>query len=103
MIKALTGRLRQIFNRRLSYKHVFLPNGATTVASKIVLADLRRFCRGTATPAVMSHITQNIDPMATGIAIGRQEVWHHICQHLYLDDADIYRLVEQQSDGTEDN
>ena len=96
-------RLRQIiFRRRTSYRHTFLPNGVMTVATKDVLTDLRRFCRGTSTPAVVSMVTQQMDPMATGVAIGRQEVWHRICQHLHLDDSDIYRLVDQQQeDGTE--
>jgi len=97
-------RLRKVlFRRRLAYKHVFMPGGQMTVATSDVLTDLRRFCRGTSTPAVVSMVTQQIDPMATGIAIGRQEVWHRICQHLHLDDADIYRLVDQQENETEDN
>lgn len=90
-----------ILRRRNAYRGTFLPGGQMTPATEGALADLRRFCRATSTPAVVSHVTQTIDPMATGIAIGRQEVWHRITQHLHLSDADIYRLVEKQADGTD--
>jgi hypothetical protein len=60
-----------------------------------VMSDLRQFCRGTSTPAIVSPATQQIDPIATGIAIGRLEVWHRICQNIHLTDADIYRLVDK--------
>lgn len=91
---------KYILRRRTAYRHTFMPGGAMTVATADVLTDLRRFCRGTATPAVVSPITQTVDPIATGIAIGRQEVFHRICQHLHVSDADLYRLVESE-DGTE--
>lgn len=92
-------RIRKvILRRRVAYRSVFMPGGQMTVASQDVLTDLRRFCRGTTTPAVVSPITQTIDPIATGIAIGRQEVWHRICQHLHVSDADLYKLVDQTAE-----
>lgn len=36
-----------------------------------------------------------VDPIATGIAIGRLEVWHRFRENLYISDADLTRLVEQ--------
>ena len=99
---AVFDRIRKaIFRRRTAYRHTFMPGGNMTVATSDVLTDLRRFCRGTATPAVVSPITQTIDPVGTGIAIGRQEVWHRICQHLHVSDSDLYRLVDREEDGTE--
>lgn len=71
------------------------------MSSDAVLSDLRKFCRATSTPAVMSQVTQSIDPIATGIAIGRLEVWHRITSNLHLSDADLYRLVDREENGTE--
>lgn len=96
------NRIRKvIFRRRLAYRAVFMPNNVLGVAGKDVLADLRAFCRATSTPAVVSQQTGTIDPIATGIAIGRLEVWHRIAQHLHVSDEDLYKLVEQSDDGTE--
>lgn len=84
-----------ILRRRQAYRAVFMPGGnMDSAAVKTVLSDLRRFCRGTSTPAMVSPQSGMIDPIATGIAIGRQEVFHRICQHLHLTDADLYKLVE---------
>lgn len=88
---------KRIFRLRAAYRAIFAPGPA----ADIVMADLRKFCRGTSTPAVVSPITQTVDPLATGIAIGRQEVWHRICQNLHLDDADLYKFVEKSSQETE--
>ena len=82
--------IQLVLKRRQAYRAAF-----ECPAGQIVLADLRKFCRGTSTPAVVSRVTQQIDPIATGIAIGRQEVWFRIAQNLHLSDADIYRMVEQ--------
>lgn len=88
-----------ISKRRQAYRLLFQPEGSRqSVAADIVLNDLRKFCRGTSTPAVVGG-NGVIDPIATGIAIGRQEVWHRIASNLHLTDADIYRLVEK--DGTD--
>lgn len=95
-------RIREaIFRRRQAYRALFAPKGVLGPASEIVLADLRRFCRATTTPAIVSSISQTIDPIATGIAIGRLEVWHRIAQNIHLSDADLYKLVEKDRDGTE--
>ena len=87
-------RMRQlVLKRRMAYRAVFAPGGERTVAAQDVLADLRKFCRATTTPAVISN-SGSIDPIATGVAIGRLEVWHRITQHLHISDADLYRMVE---------
>jgi hypothetical protein len=90
-------RLRNfIFRRRRAYRAVFQPGGVLGPSGEIVIADLRDFCRATSTPAVVSPGTQSIDPMATGIAIGRLEVWHRIMQNIHVSDADLYKLVERE-------
>lgn len=85
-----------ILRRRQAYRAVFGVGDSISSQQNAVLADLREFCRATKTPAVVSPGTQTIDPIATGIAIGRLEVWHRITQHCHLSDADLYKLVAEQ-------
>lgn len=90
-------KIRQaIFRVRHGYRSTFLDlqTGAVKPGADVVLADLRRFCRAGATPAVYSQVSGTIDPMATGIAIGRLEVWHRLNQNLHLSDADLVRMME---------
>lgn len=93
------ARIRDlILRRRMAYRHTFMPGGVLGTASELVLSDLRRFCRATTTPMVVSPQSGMVDPIATGVAIGRLEVWHRIQQHLHVSDADLYKLVEQQEE-----
>lgn len=80
-----------ILRRRQAYRQTFADNEAT----RIVLTDLRKFCRATSSPAMVSQNSGMIDPIATGIAIGRLEVWHRITQNVHISDADLYKLVDQ--------
>lgn len=89
---------KAVMRRRGAYRELFRLGQPAT---DIVLADLRHFCRATATPAMVSPVSGVVDPIATGIAIGRLEVWHRITQNIHLSDQDLYRLVEQPQDGTE--
>lgn len=91
----LDGIRRVLARRRSAYKALFAPGPACD----IVLADLAKFCRATSTPAVVSMTTGQIDPMASFIAIGRQEVWMRLVQHLHITDADLYRIVNQQGES----
>lgn len=93
-------KIRQaVFKKRGAYRLLFKVG---TPAVDIVLADLAQFCRARTTPAVFSQQSGTIDPIATGIAIGRLEVWHRLASNIHLSDADLYRLVElmQQQDQT---
>ena len=76
-----------IQRRRNAYRAVF-----TGPAAEIVVEDLKKFCRATSGPAVVAPGGM-VDPIATGIAIGRQEVWHRIAQHIHVSDADLYKIV----------
>jgi hypothetical protein len=87
----------------MAYRALFMSGGQMGPAQHIVLSDLRAFCRATSTPAVVNPQSGGIDPMATGIAIGRLEVWHRIAQNLHISDEDLYALVNREDgDGTED-
>lgn len=82
-----------IMRRRVAYRAVFSGPAADTV-----LDDLKKFCRATTAPVVVSPISGMVDPMATGIAIGRLEVYHRIASHIHVSDADLYKIVGN-SDG----
>ena len=90
MIREAYLRAQRILKRRSYYRAVFAHPSATHV-----LADLKRFCRGMSTPAQYSPQSGSIDPVATGIAIGRQEVWQRIVTHLHIQDADLVNLKEE--------
>lgn len=86
----MIAAVERILRRRSHYRATFAHPSAAHV-----LADLKRFCRGMASPAVYSPQSGNIDPMATGIAIGRQEVWQRIVTHLRIDDAGLVNMKEE--------
>lgn len=90
----------RIFKVRGAYRALFLlkDSGQPNPAAEIVLADLRRFCRASAAPAIFSQQSGMIDPIATGVAIGRQEVWHRIAQNLHLSDRDLIKMMEADAE-----
>lgn len=86
-----------ILRRRNAYRAVFNPmGGELPLVSKIVLADLRKIARAGGTPAMYSPQSGMVDPIATGIAIGRLEVFNRITQNIHLSDADLLLLVDNQ-------
>jgi hypothetical protein len=89
-----------ILKRRQAYRALFLGGGQLNPAARIVLSDLRGFCRATVSTTIVSPVTRQVDPIASAQAEGRREVWLRITQHLHIDDADLYKLVEN-SNGTE--
>jgi hypothetical protein len=92
--------LRIIQRRRGAYKVLFgIDNkGELSIAGKIVMADLAKFCRANQTVAQIAA-NGNIDPIATGIAEGRRQVFLRIAQFVHLSDADLVRLMDDN--GTE--
>lgn len=83
--------LSRLANRRLSaaYRRVFAVPSADAV-----LADLGDFCRARSAPFVAG------DPMATGVLIGRQEVFHRIARYSNLTEQEVWDLVtDRRSDG----
>ena len=73
------------------YRAVF----ADSQASRAVLADLRKFSRFTESTLVVSTTRQQVDPFATAVRIGRQEMFLRIINHLHVDDAQLIRMMEQ--------
>ena len=79
--------LSRFDNRRLSaaYRRVF---GAPS--ADVVLTDLGDFCRAREAPFIAG------DAMATGVLIGRQEVFHRIARYLNLSEAQVWELMSNR-------
>lgn len=82
-----------ILRRRSNYRAAF-----ETVPGQQALADLKRFCKYGESPIVTSLVRQEVDPIATAVRIGRQEVFQRIVAHLNLDDALLLKLKEDIQD-----
>ena len=82
MTPEMKDKLRQLITgRQQCYKQTFRgPVG------EVVLRDLARFCR-----ANKSAFHEN--QRATDIALGRQEVWLRLQQHLQLSPTELWRLT----------
>lgn len=88
------AHIQRVLKRRSHYRAVF--NG--TPSAEAVLADLKRFCRYGESPLIVSPSLQQVDPVATGVQIGRQEVMQRILTHLHIDDAHLLNLKEQNDE-----
>lgn len=82
--------IQRVLKRRSHYRATFQGQSAT-----YVLADLRRFSKYGDSPLVVSAVRQQVDPIATAVNIGRQEMMARILQHLHIDDATLLRLKEE--------
>jgi hypothetical protein len=82
--------ITRILRRRSHYRATFEGD-----SGRAVLADLKRFCGGMTSPIVVSPIRQEVDPIATAVRIGRQEVFQRIVTHLHIDDAQLLNLKEE--------
>lgn len=87
----------RIMRRKLAYRRTFLNvDGKLHNDADIVLADLKRFCRATASTAVLAPVSKQIDPIAMAMAEGRREVWLRIMAHLHLDERTVFNLTEPE-------
>lgn len=84
--------VQRLLRRRSFYRAAF-----ENQAGRAVLADLRRFCRAGESPLVVSP-NGLTDAMATGVAIGRLEVFNRIAHHIHLSDAQLLQLKEEAHD-----
>lgn len=82
--------IQRILKRRSHYRAAFQGR-----SGQIVLADLKRFCRAGTSPLVVSPMSRTTDAMATGVAIGRQEVFMRIAHHIHMSDAQLLELKEE--------
>lgn len=95
MIGNLTKGVQRILGRKTAYRRTFLDaSGNISRDAEIVLADLRKFCRGNTTTVIVSPISKSIDPMAMAMAEGRREVWLRLMAHLHIDEKQVFNLEE---------
>lgn len=85
-----------IWRRRDSYRRVFLDDrGDLSPDSKIVMADLKRFC--CASKATIRLDQQGkVDPYAMAVAEGRREVWNRVNSYLFIDEKVVQTLNEME-------
>ena len=94
----LTRQISNILRRKQAYRRIFLDaDGNLSRDGEAVLVDLRRFCRATASTAVVSPISKTIDPIAMALAEGRREVFNRLVAHLYVEERAIFNLTDEAS------
>jgi hypothetical protein len=92
--------LAKIQRRKYAYRRLFLgENGDLNADGETVLADLSKFCKATSSTAVVSPISQKVDPIASAIAEGRREVWLRIMAHLHIDDRVIFNMNQSEAEN----
>lgn len=95
----ITAALQSVLRRKQAYRLTLIgADGKLHRNAEIVLADLRRFCRVTASTAVVSPVSRTIDPLAMAMAEGRREVWNRIMAHLYVDEKAVFELTEDRGE-----
>ena len=90
---SLLGWAERVLKRRSWYRATF-----QTQAGLKTLAELRQFTRFGESPLVVSTVRQQVDPIATAVRIGRQEVFQHILAHIHVDDAQLLKMKDQIHD-----
>lgn len=88
--------LARIRKRKYAYRRLFLGEDGLNADGQIVLADLAKFCKATSSTAVVSPISQRVDPIASALAEGRREVWLRIMAHLHIDDRVVFNLTDKE-------
>lgn len=94
MIDKLLAKLRK---RKYAYRRLFLGDDGLSPDGEIVLADLAKFCRATASTAVVNPVSRSVDPIASAKADGRREVWLRIMAHLHIDERVVFNLTEEEN------
>jgi hypothetical protein len=95
----LRKALDRILRRKLAYRRVFFnADGKLHNDADVVLTDLRRFCRATASTATLSPVSKSVDPLAMAMAEGRREVWLRIMAHLHLEERTVFNLTDPNDD-----
>lgn len=89
--------LQRIRRRRYAYRRLFLGEEGLNADGQYVLADLAKFCRATGSTAVVSPVSQRVDPIAMAMAEGRREVWLRIMAHLHIDEKTVFNLNEDEN------
>lgn len=87
----LAVKRRVLLARRRAYIALFFEeDGLPNVHQRLVLADLRKFCRA-------DESCFDADPRKHAILEGRREVWLRIQQHLRLTERDIEKFTQMET------
>ena len=88
-----------LFQRKRAYQRLFATvNGEPVGDARAVLADLKRFARLGEAPLVVSPVSGAVDPVASAVRAGRQEVVQRVLAMIHLNDRAIFNLKEE-ADG----
>ena len=82
---------------RAAFRLTFSGDDGPTLQQKTVLAFLRDLCDADTT-TVRYDKDGKVDPYASAIAQGRQEVWQRISFYLHLDDAELVEIDRQNTE-----
>jgi hypothetical protein len=86
----------RLLRRKRAYRRLFpTRDGAVVGDAATVMGDLARFCRITEPPLVRSPTTGVVDPVASAVLIGRQEVFNRIRAQLFIDERALFNLKEE--------
>lgn len=94
MVRELLDSVMRMVSRSQAYKRCFMDDGKITPDADIVLRDLAKFCRANQPTTVISPVSRTVDPIASGIAEGRREVWLRLMWHLKINEADLINVKE---------
>lgn len=92
----MLDRFHRLLNRRQAYRRAFsLDNhGHPLGDGRVVLADLKKFAR-LPDPPIVRDGQGRVDPIASAVLAGRQEVVNRIIATLHIDDRVMLNLQEE--------
>lgn len=85
------------WNLRNAYRSLFERNERKRDQIRLVLDDLKDFCRAESTSIVVAK-DGHIDTHATAVCEGRREVYLRIVATLNLSDSDLQRMKELENE-----
>ena len=95
MIGNLRETVARLLNRKRSYRRIFIgDDGELHESGRIVMSDLKAFCRGGQSTTMVSPVSRTVDPLASAQAEGRREVYDRIVQMLHLPERTITELEQ---------
>lgn len=97
MTQAKTARKLSALS--LAWKRALMTDdGELSADGKVILADLRKFCRAYESTAIVSPVSKTVDPLASMLAEGRREVFHRITGFATLDGRLLMQLQHMEID-----
>lgn len=96
MMSNLRATVARLMHRKRAYhRALFGDDGELNENGKIIMADLKKFCRGGQSTTMVSPISRTVDPLASAQAEGRREVYDRIVQMLHLPDRVLAELDDE--------